>query len=532
MKRFYLAAALFLSCALAAQQVGMYNHYFLKPVVYNPALAGAGDEVDAMFISRSQWTGFNGAPELNIFSIDGALKQGKVGLGLTLISDTRGINRRKGGNVSYSYRFRISEEAHFLLGLSLGAINQGIDFSKAMAENFSDPTLYMTTQQKTVIDANAGLAFIWKGLELAASAPQLFANRVNYMDNDTIKTYYLHARHYLASLKYKFPLSEEKGLSLAPQFLMRVVPGTPIQFDGNLNLDWKNKLWLGGTYKSSYAIAVNAGVYIHQKLRIGYSYEIITSRVSQYAGISHEIMICYSFSGNSGRIKSKDEAASKEESKREAAQFDSLLNKLTENEDEIAGLNSRIDQQVKAQQQAQQQILDLQKKVEQMKQNAAGNTSVNNNPGNPGQFNNQANTEGNTVNNSMANNLGGNTQGGAQPSAGNQNANAVNQQMSKVMVNDIWLASNPASEHKNADNLNPKPGYYVIVGTFFYRDFAIAEMQRFRANGYQGSNWMYSEPRQFNYIYTNKMASKEEAIAKAKSLQSLGIKDAWVLELK
>jgi type IX secretion system PorP/SprF family membrane protein len=278
-----------------AQQIGMYSHYFYNPMLYNPAFTGSTDATNAMLINHTQWTDFKGAPKLTAFTLDGSLVEKKAGLGLTLVNESKGITNQTGGYISYSYRIKINEEAHLMFGLSLGVINQSLDFSKAQVENNTDPTMFGDLQHKTTFDGNAGLALVWKGLEFGAAVPQIFDNKINYVDNTNVRIYYTQTRHYMSSLKYKFFISKEKGISIAPQALVRFVPNAPFQYDGNLNLDWKDKFWVGATYKSNYAVAANVGFCIHKQLYIGYSYDFIIGNIGTYSGMSQEIMIHFKF---------------------------------------------------------------------------------------------------------------------------------------------------------------------------------------------------------------------------------------------
>ena len=150
MKKTGLSIAFLLSILGAtAQQIGMYSHYFYKPMVYNPAFTGDGDAANAMFITRAQWTDFKGAPQLNIFTLDGSLMNKKAGVGVGLISDRKGISSRIGGNLSYSYKVNFKEDVHLSFGLSAGVIDQTLDYSKAIVENITDPTLFTDSQHKT-----------------------------------------------------------------------------------------------------------------------------------------------------------------------------------------------------------------------------------------------------------------------------------------------------------------------------------------------------------------------------------------------
>ena len=292
-KAFKIILFLLLAGQLYCQQIVMFSHYFYKPMIYNPAYTGS-DGVNLMLVNHTQWTGFKGGPQYNILTFDGNLKK-NASLGISVISDRKGVNSRVGGNISYSYKLKFKDKIHLLLGLSAGAINQSINYSKAVIENPNDPSLFNNNQSKTTFDANAGLAFICKGLELGFAAPQLANNKISYLSNTDTRTFYTQSRHLMGSLKYKFQISKAKEISLTPQGLLRYVRNAPVQYDAGVNLDFKNKFWAGITYKSKYAIGLNLGVVLFKRFSIGYSYDYIIGNVSKYSGLSHEIFINFKF---------------------------------------------------------------------------------------------------------------------------------------------------------------------------------------------------------------------------------------------
>jgi type IX secretion system PorP/SprF family membrane protein len=456
--------------SLDAQQIGMYSHYFYKPMVYNPAFTGMDDATNAMIISRAQWADFKGAPQLNIFTLDGNLMNKKVGLGIQLISDRKGVTNRVGGNVSYSYRLNINDDMHLVFGVSLGVIDQTVDYNKAIVETANDPTLFTDSQNKTILDGNAGLAFFWKGLEFGVAVPQLFGNKVNFNDTSNVRGYYTQARHYMGSLKYKFYINKEKGLSIAPQGLVRFIPNTPFQYDGNLNFDWQDKFWIGATYKSDYAVGANVGFCVHKQLYVGYSYDFIIGNIGKYSGMAHEIMVNFKF----GKNKKEEVATDKTlENGAYVKRMDSLQTELKESQDKLKELSDKIDQQAKQSQ-----------------------TQVNPNVSNE-----------------------------------NQNAQVSQSNPNKVIENGVLIVTSKKKEFKDLDNKNPAKGFYVVIGTYNYRDLAIAEAQRFVAKGYKTTDWVYSGPKTYNYIFMFKTATKEEALQKLKVAIDAGVKDAWIQEL-
>jgi type IX secretion system PorP/SprF family membrane protein len=333
--------------AIFAQQVGMYSHYFYKPMLYNPAFAGYGDVTNVMLLQRNQWSDFKGAPRLTVFTMDGNLVDKKVGLGLSLISDRKGISNRTTGSLSYSYRINLNEDMHFLFGLSLSVIYQSLDFSKTLVENNSDPNLFSDLQRKTAIDASAGLAFVWKELEVSAAVPQIMQNKINYVDYSNVRGYYALARHYMASVKYKYFISSDKGISIIPQALVRFVPNAPFQYDGLITFDWKDKFWLGATYKSNYAVAANVGFSVHKQLSLGYSYDFIVSSIGNYSGMSHELMINFKFAENKKNNVVYDSTPAITTTKYEEL-IASLQTEIEQTDQSIKELEDRIAKQTKS----------------------------------------------------------------------------------------------------------------------------------------------------------------------------------------
>ncbi len=533
-------------CTLRAQQVGMYNHYFFKPFVYNPAFAGQGNNAQVMLLNHSQWVGYAGGPQTHLLTADGAITEDKASVGIILLNERRGIFQRTGGSAAYSYRLKINDDTYFSLGLALGAVNQTIDYTKAVAENWNDPTLFSGAQQKTSLDANAGIAFGWKGLQVGLSVPQVLANKMNYVDDSTNRTFYTQARHYMASLGYKINISEERGISVTPQALVRIVPNAPFQFDGNLNLAWQDKFWLGATYKSNYAIALNAGITIHKKLSVGYSYDVITGSIGTYSGISHEIMVNFRFGSKKETEVPKEESETKQIAANQT-RVDSLQEELDNNKERVKQLKARLDEQAKAQQEMQEQIAALQSvQSKQATNNAlnADNTGVNTGSNEPGNTSSQStgnnSSSGGNKNTAPAKTLGNKEQVNTTDQSinsypkdpANPSDLAMKQHVKHELEKNIEIANDDAKSFKNSNNGAAKPGYYIVVGTFFYRDFAMAEMQRFINRGYAGTSWVYSEPRQFNYIFVERLDAEGSAVNKVKEIKSKGYTDAWILQLK
>ncbi|MGQ0829001.1 MAG: PorP/SprF family type IX secretion system membrane protein [Bacteroidota bacterium] len=476
-------SAILLAITVNAQQVNMFGHYFYKPMVYNPAFTGyEQDVINIALISRSQWTAFKGAPRFNMLVADGNVMEEKMGLGLGLISDRKGLVNRIGITPAYSYRLKINDDIHLMFGVAVSVIDQTIDYSRSQVENTNDPTLFTDKEHTTSFDGNAGLALVWKGLEFGAAVPQLTGNKVEYIGNTNVRAYYAQERHYMGSLKYKFFISKEKGISIAPQGLVRFVANTPFQYDANINFDWKDKFWIGAAYKSDYAVGANAGICLHKRLSVGYSYDFIIGDIGNYSGMSHELLLNFKFGRNKKtepvpvpEVVQEIPEEKKLETGAYAKRMDSLAVELKKSQAKIQALSDKLDQQAKIQSQVQVQ---------------------------------QAPTP-------------------VILSGGNENKGVVTN-TEGVIENGISFVTGNTKDFKDANNNIPKKGLYIVVGTFFYRDFAVAEAKRFVEHGHKNTSYIFHEEKQYNYVYIMKVNTREEAFEKVKEAKAAGISDLWV----
>lgn len=493
-----ITTLLFISFAIAvhAQQVNLFSHSFYKPMVYNPAFTGYEENVtNVLLVSHSQWVDFKGAPRFIMLLADGSMMEKKMGIGLGLVSDRKGLVNRTVITPSYSYRLTINDNTHLMFGIALNIIDQTIDYSKALVENFNDPTLFTGMEHTTGVDGNAGLAFVWKDLELGAAVPQLIGNKMKYVDNTNVRAYYTQVRHYMGSVKYRFFISKEKGIAIVPQAGGRFIPNAPFQYEGNINLDWKDKFWIGAAYKSNYALGANVGILLYKQLYVGYSYDFIIGNIGKYSGMSSELLLNFKF----GKNKKPEPASEIHEVAKEAPEtktiqdsvnvkrIDSLAMELKKNQDKLQALNRKLDEQSKIQA---DQLQQLQEQQEQQQQQQVLTKVVPNNE--------------------------------------NQNRAIIAKTTERVVKNHIAFVTNNVKDFKDVNNNLPKKGFYIVVGTFFYRDFAIAETKRFINRGFKNTSRLFNEQKQYNNVYIARVNTEEDALKKVKEAKAAGVKDIWV----
>jgi len=539
----------------------MYNQHYLTPFIYNPSLTGASGNSNLFLIHKGQWTGMPGGPLTNSINFDGAFgKNKKAGLGVSLFSDKTDIINRVGGYVSYAYKLKLNEDHNFLLGLGVGVMNTRIDFDRVIVKDQNDQSLYTQIQSKATLDANVGLSYNWKRLQIGFAVPQVFSQRVNYQNENTISTYYGLARHFIGTAKYEFLLMND-DISLTPLAMVRFMPATPIQYEGHIYAKYKDFVGLGVAYKSNYAVAVSAMVKPHKNFTVAYSYDFIVNNLSNYARISHEVILGYTFGNkNDERIKKLEEqmidvndhliqsdSISQHQEDRidtNAREIEGLKQGIKSLENEIDILEDSIKEMSKDMFSMKELAAMNDEKRQEWDDNRAANNGGSNNGVNNGNKssgnNNGSNSSGNTNgNNSSGNNNGSNSSGstngnnssGNNGSNNNNNSNvnsgSNNQSNSTGNQNDGNVRSGEAKDYVDENGEQLKPGGYVVVGVFAVKDNAT----RYRAK-LNSSMMILNKVSTLHYIFTKYDPDYTQLMGELENARNTIDGNSWILKIK
>lgn len=310
-----------------SQQIPFYNHHFINPFIYNPAFTGYKENVSAFLVRNSRNSSFDGGVINNYLTVDGGLKEGKHGLGLSAAYQTQGIQQQLGAGLSYSYLIKINNNHSFRAGVQMGFLDNQLDAAAINVEMTDDPFLQELSRNKLTYNATFGLLYTWKTMRIGFSIPQLIGNKVKYGKVDP-RGFYQLERHYMLNISQPITLTKDKVWSLTPNVMLRYLPGLNLQYDVLLKADHKKWAWLAVGYKSDYAVELNAGIKVLDGLKIGYSYEYVIGSLAAYkSGMNHEIMLGYTFKND----KYKDRIAELEKQKDQLNQANDHLEQVITN---------------------------------------------------------------------------------------------------------------------------------------------------------------------------------------------------------
>ncbi len=287
---------------MQAQQNVMVSQYMFNGLLLNPAYAGSHDYFSSTLMYRNQWVSVDGAPVTSILAVDGPLKNRNVGLGLIIMNDKIGATDQTDIYGNYSYGIKIGE-GKLALGIKAGVSRYAYNTNKLIYWDGKDNVYAAGNKQSSWLPKfGVGMYYNTKNWYAGLSIPVLFAYDPNYNFTLDVNKSSLDRRHYMATAGVVVPLNDY--FKLKPSFLVKYVPNAPLQADLNVSLLFKDKFWVGGSFRSGDAVAAILEYQTSSHFRVGYSYDFTFSNIRKSTNGSHEIMIGYDFGKTVTKTKS------------------------------------------------------------------------------------------------------------------------------------------------------------------------------------------------------------------------------------
>ena len=317
-----IIAGLLLSGATYAQQNPQYSQYLRNQSMINPGAAGVYDFVDITMSGRWQWVGFGDEPRTAYLSITSPvsrkprvkynpalrvsqgpvrnpeIKTGKLkhAVGGQFIADQYGAFRRMQFAGTYALHMPMSKTVNLSFGTRLGLSNNSFLSDKAQVLNMVDPTLGYTdatynsfTQNqsnKWIMDLGMGFYLYSQKFFVGVSADQLTKDMVEFGSGTANFNTQM---QFMATAGVKFPLNE--NLTLTPAILAKMMSPAPLSIEGSLQLEYKEWLWMGVSYRHTDAIVGMVGLNVSDRFKFGYSFDYSISRFNNFSSGGHEIVL-------------------------------------------------------------------------------------------------------------------------------------------------------------------------------------------------------------------------------------------------
>lgn len=267
----------------------MYTQYMDNMLLINPGYAGSRGMANFMAVARNQWVTFEGAPKTQTFSFHTPLKQSKVGLGFSVLTDQIGPLRQTGIYMDYSYSLKMSEKYKLSLGVKSGFAFYRAGYTDLVTIE-PDPIYSRDVFKNFLPNFGVGGFIFSENTWFGISVPRLVENVVGREDYSS--EYILKEKVHLYFTGGKmFSLNED--VKLKGHSMLKLVKNSPLSFDVTALAGFKDRFWAGALFRVGGAWGLLAQVNATEQILIGYSYDLSYSVLNSFNNGTHEIMVSY-----------------------------------------------------------------------------------------------------------------------------------------------------------------------------------------------------------------------------------------------
>ncbi len=291
---------LLVTFSVESQQDSQYTQYMYNPSIINPGYAGTREVLSIFGLYRTQWVGLDGAPETGNLSLHTPFRNSNLGMGVSFTNDRIGPSDESALSLDVSYRVPVNRTSTLSFGLKGTAHLLNVDYTKLNIYDTGDPQFQNNVDNRFSPNIGAGVYWYSDKHYLGFSVPNMLETK-HYDDNNQA-TLARERMHYYLMGGYVFDLSS--SVKLKPAALIKAVEGAPLQVDLTANVMFNETFVLGAAYRWDAALSALAGFQINERLFIGYTYDMETTRLANYNSGSHELFLRFELFNRLSRIYS------------------------------------------------------------------------------------------------------------------------------------------------------------------------------------------------------------------------------------
>lgn len=291
MKNYLLYGLLFFGTAslVYGQQNPQYTQYMYNTQVVNPGYTASKDAFSAGLLYRTQWVGLDGAPKTATFTADTPIgKSENMGLGLSVIHDEIGPAVQTNVTVDYAYAINLTQTGKLAFGIKAGVDVLDVDFRKLNAYNPIDPFFQENIDHRWQPQVGAGVYYYTDKFYAGLSVPN-FLKTKHIERSNKFQSVAAERMHFYLLSGYVFDLSH--AVKFKPATMLKMVEGSPLQWDFSANFLIHEKLTLGAAYRWDAALSALVGFQIDSNWFIGVGYDYQLTDLEKYSDGSYEIIL-------------------------------------------------------------------------------------------------------------------------------------------------------------------------------------------------------------------------------------------------
>ncbi|HEY1007278.1 MAG TPA: type IX secretion system membrane protein PorP/SprF [Sphingobacteriaceae bacterium] len=303
----------------SAQQRPQYTQYIFNNYLLNPAISGIENYADLKAGYRRQWAGIDDGPATATLSLHSPIGKKYLrgnansmeskgtnpmsrsflqtymaaephhGAGLHLVSDRTGPISRTDVNATYAYHLGITEKLNLSVGFAAGISLEDLDFSRVTLENQADPALAAEDHRRVRPDLSAGLWLYSARYFGGFSVQQLLGRPVIFSEDGEGPDPGRQIPHYFLTAGYKFFLGDD--IAAVPSVMVKHVTPAPLSVDINAKIAFRDRFWVGGSYRKRDSFAAMAGFNVSYLFNVSYAYDFTTSALRSVSEGTHEVVL-------------------------------------------------------------------------------------------------------------------------------------------------------------------------------------------------------------------------------------------------
>lgn len=275
-----------------AQQEPQFTQYMDNISYYNPAYAGSKDAMSIVALHRQQWAGFKGAPMSTTLGFHTPLRYDNIGLGVSLVNDRLGPTNAFWANadISYSLKFK-NHKGRLSFGIKGGMSDLNGDIASLTKIDANDDILNVRYDNKLNFNVGAGIYYHSNNWFIGVAVPRIIENLKDFQSPTDID--FGMRRHYYIMAGGYIPVG--RMLKIRPNAMVKFTENAPLAFDLGVSFIFYDRFWLGGNYRMLESGALILQYQITDQFKLGYAFEMSTSRMGTNSYGTHELMLSYDF---------------------------------------------------------------------------------------------------------------------------------------------------------------------------------------------------------------------------------------------
>ena len=304
MKKISIISALALCVGgLTAQMGAKIDQFYMDYSLINPAAMNTHDQGHVTLLYNKMFSAVPGSPQTTVLNVAMPVPSKNTGYGLYYMRERVGFSEMHNAYATYAYSFPIAGTTNLNLGVSVGALSQNFDMSKAIYISGNDPIIksLLLTPPVTRADLRASAFINGEKWFAGVAMSRLTKPRFDYVYYNYTSAYQMQSQ---GSLMFGYNIDLGDDVTLKPALYASAYDFNYFRLQYNVSMWYQEKFWFGVGGNDIGQIGANIGFSPQDDIKVSYSYNTPTGGQRIALGNSHEFHTFIGFAALGGGARS------------------------------------------------------------------------------------------------------------------------------------------------------------------------------------------------------------------------------------